>query len=174
MLDDAEAHHKPVTLEKDGAPTWYDVRKNPFNTKGTLINYALSDITAEKATSIMAELFFDSIDDFVTIFRKDGRILFVNTQARNGLGYSEREFRLMSVFDFLPEQYHARARQLLKVRGLCKHEFSPFAHQEQWRHRTGRVARLGRRLERRARFVRHGQGNHPVSGDAGQIPKILL
>lgn len=115
LLDDAEAHHKPVMLEKDGAPTWYDVRKNPFNTKGTLINYALSDITAEKATSIMAELFFDSIDDFVTIFRKDGRILFVNAQARNGLGYSEREFRRMSVFDFLPEQYHARARQLIKA-----------------------------------------------------------
>ncbi len=108
-LDDGEKNRNPVLFRVDDKPKWVDVKKSIINTKGTLINYLLVDVSDEKHASLMAELFFDAISDFIFISTRTGALLFVNREVKSKLGYIDEEIKKMRIADFHPADMRKEA-----------------------------------------------------------------
>lgn len=58
LMTQAEKSRTPVLFTINDESKWFDVKMSIFNTKRTLISYALTEVTLEKNASVMAELFF--------------------------------------------------------------------------------------------------------------------
>lgn len=101
-LDDGEKNRKPVMFSTGRNTKWVDVKKNTLDKKGTLTNYLLLDVSDDKHASLMAELFFDAVGDFVIIVNKAGEILFVNSEVKGRLGFVTEEIKQMHILDFHP------------------------------------------------------------------------
>ena len=114
MLDDGEKNRSPVMFSVGGKTKWIDVKKSILNTKGTLTNYLLVDVSDEKHASLMAELFFDAIGDFVFIINKTGGIMFVNREVKARLGFSDKEIKKMHILDFHPGNVRKEAQEIFE------------------------------------------------------------
>lgn len=109
-LNESEKNKKPIFFTIGEKTKWLDVHKNNFDTKKELTNYWLSDITNEKNASLVAESFFNAVEDFVFIVTADGEILFVNNQVRKRLNYSDEEIKQMHILDFNPKEQREEAQ----------------------------------------------------------------
>jgi diguanylate cyclase (GGDEF)-like protein/PAS domain S-box-containing protein/putative nucleotidyltransferase with HDIG domain len=110
-MNEANNNRMPVMFIANEASKWLDVKTSVFNVKGTLISYSLTDITGEKNASIMAELFFNAISDYVFVVSRTGEILFANDEFKNGLGYDDGDIKRMKILDIHPADRKAEAKR---------------------------------------------------------------
>jgi len=108
-LNNSEQFNKPAFFIINNTIRWYELKKTEFDSKNKLINYMLINITNEKNISLVAESFFNSIEDFVFIGTEEGEILFVNNEVKKRLGYSDEEIKQMHIFDFRPKEVRKQA-----------------------------------------------------------------
>lgn len=108
-LDMCDLQNKPVSFIVDDKITWFELKKNDFDTKNGLINYMLSNISIERNISLVIEGFFNQIEDFIFIGTEDGKVIFVNNEVKKRLGYSEEEIRQMHFLDFRPKELREQA-----------------------------------------------------------------
>jgi diguanylate cyclase (GGDEF)-like protein/PAS domain S-box-containing protein len=113
-LDESEKNRKSVLLAVHEKAKWFDVKKSIVNTQGTLTSYLLVDVSDEKHTSLMAELFFDAITDLVFIVTRTGELLFVNNEVKTRLGYDDDDINHMNVLDLHPEAYKKELQKLFE------------------------------------------------------------
>ncbi len=99
-LNEGEKNRKPVCFTINDKVKWVDVKKSVVNTQGTLTSYLLVDVSDEKHASLMAELFFNAIGDFVFIANKAGEIMFVNNEVKRRLDFDDEEIKRMHIVDF--------------------------------------------------------------------------
>ncbi len=114
VLDDGEKKGKPVMFSTGNSTKWIDVKKNTLNTKGTLTNYLLADVSDDKQASLMAELFFDAVSDFVFIVNKVGDIMFVNNEVKERLGFSDDEINKMRISSFHPAAFRKEIQNVFE------------------------------------------------------------
>ncbi len=94
------ATHETVFFPVNKSIRWYEVRKSVFDEKKGLVTCLLVDLTGEVKSSLVAESFFNSIEDFIFIAARSGEVLFVNDEVKKRLFYSDEEIAKMSVLDF--------------------------------------------------------------------------
>ncbi len=111
-IEEAEQNRLPVMFTQNGKSKWFDVSKSIFNTKSTLISYNLKEVTQEKSASLMAELFFNAIGDYIFVANPSGEILFANNEFKTVLGYGDRTIRQMKTQDLFPKDSGPEAKKV--------------------------------------------------------------
>lgn len=91
---------KYIYLPVNDEIRWFEVRKSLFRDSKKYKNFVFVDITDKKNASLVAEAFFDTINDFVFIASVEEKLLFVNNAVRKRLGYADDELLKMSLSDF--------------------------------------------------------------------------
>lgn len=109
---EAEKNRMPILFTVKGESKWFDVKKNVFDTKSTLISYSLTEVTQEKNVSVMAELFFNAINDYIFAVSPAGKILFANDEFKTGLGYDDSAIEQMKIADLHPKAFEHEVKSL--------------------------------------------------------------
>lgn len=110
-IDQAQKNRMPVMFTVRDESKWFDVKKSVFNTKSTLVSYLLTDVTREKNISVVAELFFNAIGDYVFAVSSSDEILFANNEFKAGLGYDDKAIRQMKISDIFPNDFRQETKR---------------------------------------------------------------
>ncbi len=91
----------------------FNLLKESIEDPCSYIMVTFNNITARKKSEQNFNIFFETLDDIVTVCTTEGKILHTNRAFNEKLNYNEKEIKKMHILDLHPVEYQKEAENIL-------------------------------------------------------------